>query len=119
MLGRYQQRVGVYTAGDGGRGFDPTLPIFPSFLPQDYVSTVIGKWDLGLDRDYPEQGKWKLHSLKGKQELFDLVADPSETKNLIAENRALAERLSRLHSEWLREMAPPITGGPKSAGRNE
>ena len=23
MLGRYQQRVGVYTAGDGGRGFDP------------------------------------------------------------------------------------------------
>ena len=26
MLGRYQQRVGVYTAGDGGRGFDPKLP---------------------------------------------------------------------------------------------
>ncbi|MEM7235595.1 MAG: sulfatase-like hydrolase/transferase, partial [Planctomycetota bacterium] len=33
MLGRYQQRVGVYTAGDGGRGFDPSLRIFPSFLP--------------------------------------------------------------------------------------
>jgi arylsulfatase A-like enzyme len=57
MLGRYQQRVGVYTAGDGGRGFDPTLPIFPTFLPQEYTSTAIGKWHLGLDKDYPEL-KW-------------------------------------------------------------
>jgi arylsulfatase A-like enzyme len=54
MLGRYQQRVGVYSAGDGGRGFDPQLPIFPSFLPDDYVSTAVGKWHLGLDEDYPE-----------------------------------------------------------------
>ena len=43
MLGRYQQRVGVYSAGDGGRGFDPRIPIFPSFLPAKYVSTAIGK----------------------------------------------------------------------------
>lgn len=57
MLGRYQQRVGVYSAGDGGRGFDPKLPIFPSFLPEPYVSTAIGKWHLGLDQDYPEL-KW-------------------------------------------------------------
>jgi hypothetical protein len=57
VLGRYQQRVGVYSAGDGGRGFDPKLPIFPSFLPEQYVSTAIGKWHLGLDEDYPEL-KW-------------------------------------------------------------
>ena len=57
MLGRYQQRVGVYTAGDGGSGFDPMLPIFPSFLPEAYTSTAIGKWHLGLDTDYPEL-KW-------------------------------------------------------------
>jgi arylsulfatase A-like enzyme len=57
MLGRYQQRVGVYTAGEGGSGFDPTLPILPSFLPEQYVSTAIGKWHLGLDTDYPEL-KW-------------------------------------------------------------
>ena len=53
MLGRYQQRVGVYTAGDGGRGFDPKVPIFPAFLPNEYTSTAIGKWHLGLDDDYP------------------------------------------------------------------
>ncbi len=57
MLGRYQQRVGVYTAGQGGSGFDPTLPIFPAFLPDEYTSTAIGKWHLGLDTDYPEL-KW-------------------------------------------------------------
>ncbi len=61
MLGRYQQRVGVYTAGDGGRGFDPKIPIFPSFLPKQYSSTAIGKWHLGLDDDYPEL-KW--HALR-------------------------------------------------------
>ena len=27
MLGQYQQRVGVYWAGDGGRGFDPKRPV--------------------------------------------------------------------------------------------
>lgn len=57
MLGRYQQRVGVYSAGDGGRGFDPTLPIFPAMLPAGTVSMALGKWHLGLDEDYPEL-KW-------------------------------------------------------------
>ena len=84
MLGRYQQRVGVYSAGDGGKGFDPTLPIFPSFLPDEYVSTAIGKWHLGLDDDYPEL-KW--HALnrgfdecykfmgRGGHSYFDLRSD--------------------------------------------
>ena len=44
MLGRYQQRVGVYTAGEGGRGFDPSLPTFPRFLPDDYVSMAVGNF---------------------------------------------------------------------------
>jgi arylsulfatase A-like enzyme len=54
LVDLYQQPVGVYSAGDGGRGFDQTLPIFPSFLPKEYVSTAIGKWQFGLDEDYPE-----------------------------------------------------------------
>ncbi|MEC7882228.1 MAG: sulfatase-like hydrolase/transferase [Verrucomicrobiota bacterium] len=53
MLGLYQQRLGIYTAGDGGRGFDPRTKIFPSFLPEDYTSMVVGKWHMGLDTDYP------------------------------------------------------------------
>ena len=57
MLGKYQQRVGIYTAGEGGNGFDPKLKMFPGFLPDEYTSMAIGKWHLGLDNDYPEL-KW-------------------------------------------------------------
>lgn len=57
MLGKYQQRVGIYTAGEGGKGFDPKLKIFPGFLPDEYTSMAIGKWHLGLDNDFPEL-KW-------------------------------------------------------------
>ena len=71
MLGSYQQRVGIYTAGDGGRGFDPKLPIFPSFLPDRYTSTAIGKWHLGLDEDFPEL-KW--HALnRGFNECYKFM----------------------------------------------
>ncbi len=71
MLGRYQQRVGVYTAGEGGRGFDPKIPIFPSFLPKEYKSTAIGKWHLGLDEDYPEL-KWHALS-RGFDECYKFM----------------------------------------------
>ncbi len=84
MIGGYSQRVGVYTAGDGGRGFDPKKPIFPAFLPDEYISAAIGKWHLGLDDDYPEL-KW--HALnrgfdecykfmgRGAHSYFDLRSD--------------------------------------------
>jgi arylsulfatase A-like enzyme len=71
MLGRYQQRVGVYSAGDGGRGFDPKLPIFPSFLPEPYYSAALGKWHLGLDEDYPEL-KWNATS-RGFDEFYGFM----------------------------------------------
>jgi len=84
MIGGYSQRVGVYTAGDGGRGFDPKKRIFPGLLPDEYVSGAIGKWHLGLDDDYPEL-KW--HALnrgfnecykfmgRGGHSYFDLRSD--------------------------------------------
>ncbi|NJL19150.1 MAG: sulfatase-like hydrolase/transferase [Bdellovibrionaceae bacterium] len=47
MLGRYQQRHGVYTAGEGGTGINPAVPIFPAFLkPAGYTCGAFGKWHL-------------------------------------------------------------------------
>lgn len=71
MLGKYQQRVGIYTAGEGGNGFDPKLKIFPGFLPDEYTSTAIGKWHLGLDNDYP---KLKWHAVnRGFDEAYKFM----------------------------------------------
>ena len=71
MLGLYQQRMGIYTAGDGGRGFNPKTKIFPSFLPDNFISTAIGKWHLGLDTDYP---KLSMHALnRGFDECYKFM----------------------------------------------
>ena len=71
MIGGYSQSVGVYTAADGGKGFDPKKKIFPGYLPDDYVSSAIGKWHLGLDEDYPEL-KW--HALnRGFDECYKFM----------------------------------------------
>jgi len=84
MLGQYQQRVGVYDAGTGGSGFNPTTPIFPAFLPDSYYAGAFGKWHLGLDNDYPAL-KWHPLSRgfdsfygfmgRGAHDYFDLRSD--------------------------------------------
>ena len=53
MTGRYQQRFGIYTAGEGGSG----VPLDEVFIPQrlksaGYVSGAFGKWHLGLTKEY-------------------------------------------------------------------
>ncbi|MEM1227119.1 MAG: sulfatase-like hydrolase/transferase [Planctomycetota bacterium] len=71
MIGGYSQSVGVYTAADGGAGFDPKRKIFPGYLPDAYISSAIGKWHLGLDEDYPEL-KW--HALnRGFDECYKFM----------------------------------------------
>jgi arylsulfatase A-like enzyme len=53
MTGRYQQRVGIYTAGEGGSGLPLKEKTFPQFLkPAGYVSGIFGKWHLGLTPPY-------------------------------------------------------------------
>jgi arylsulfatase A-like enzyme len=127
MLGRYQQRVGVYSAGDGGRGFDPKLPIFPSFLPKQYVSTAIGKWHLGLDEDYPEL-KWHAMSRgfgecykfmgRGGHSYFDLRSDSEgkfahpiyRNKQRIDDEGYLTNRLSEEAVAFIDRNKAPSTG---------
>jgi len=118
MIGRYQQRVGVYGAGDGGKGFDPELPIFPSFLPKEYRSTAIGKWHLGLDDDYPEL-KWHAMSRgfdecykfmgRGAHSYYDLGKDSEgkftgpiyRNKKRISDKGYLTNRLSEEAVEFI------------------
>ncbi|GAB5406449.1 MAG: hypothetical protein Aurels2KO_46800 [Aureliella sp.] len=53
MTGRYQQRFGIYTAGEGGSGVPLDEVFIPERLkPAGYVSGALGKWHLGLTEKY-------------------------------------------------------------------
>ncbi len=48
LTGRYQQRLGLYTAGEAGSGVPMSEILFPQFLkPAGYTSIQLGKWHLG------------------------------------------------------------------------
>jgi arylsulfatase A-like enzyme len=53
MTGRYQQRFGIYTAGEGGSGVPLDEVFLPQYLePAGYVSGALGKWHMGLSPEY-------------------------------------------------------------------
>jgi len=67
MTGRYQQRFGLYTAGEAGSGLPMSEPIFPQFLkPAGYVSIQIGKWHLGPTPEWSP-------ALRGFDEVFGFL----------------------------------------------
>ena len=61
-------------------------------------------------------GRWKLIEWyeSGDRELYDLDADPSETKNLAKERADVADRLRAKLSAWRREVGAKMpTANPK------
>ena len=50
VLGRYQQRLGLYTGGEAGSGVPMSEKLFPQYLkPAGYATGQFGKWHLGPD----------------------------------------------------------------------
>ena len=67
MTGRYQQRLGLYTAGEAGSGVPMKERIFPQFLkPAGYTSIQIGKWHLGPTPEWSP-------ALRGFDEVFGFL----------------------------------------------
>lgn len=67
MTGRYQQRLGLYTAGEAGSGVPMQEKIFPQFLqPAGYTSMQIGKWHLGPTPEWSP-------ALRGFAEVFGFL----------------------------------------------
>lgn len=83
LTGRYQQRAGVYTAGEGGSGMASTERITPHFLkPAGYVSGAFGKWHLGLTLEQSPVGRgfdeWYGFLGRGAHSYFDLAQKDPE-----------------------------------------
>lgn len=83
LTGRYQQRVGVYTAGEGGTGMALSEKIFPRFLkPAGYTSAAYGKWHLGLTLEQSPVGRgfdeWYGFLGRGAHDYFDLAQKDPE-----------------------------------------
>jgi len=67
MTGRYQQRLGLYTAGEAGSGVPLNEKLFPQFLkPAGYTSMQIGKWHLGPTPEWSP-------ALRGFDEVFGFL----------------------------------------------
>ena len=80
MTGRYQQRAGIYTAGEGGSGLPPTEKIFPQYMKEaGYVTGAFGKWHLGLTAEYapPSRGFDEFYGFlgRGAHPYFDLAVE--------------------------------------------
>ena len=67
MLGRYQQRLGLYTGGEAGSGVPMNEKIFPQHLkPAGYATGQFGKWHLGPDLAWSP-------ALRGFDEVFGFL----------------------------------------------
>lgn len=67
MTGRYQQRLGLYTAGEAGSGVPMSEKLFPQFLkPAGYTSIQLGKWHLGPTPEWSP-------ALRGFDEVFGFL----------------------------------------------
>jgi len=60
------------------------------------------------------KGTWKAHGYQETVELYDLSADPSESRNRAAQHPEMARELVQLHATWLKEMMASAGEGQRS-----
>ena len=58
-------------------------------------------------------GRWKLVTVRNRQQLFDLKSDPSEKADLADKQARKVQELTKLYGGWLERMAEPNKGTGK------
>jgi arylsulfatase A-like enzyme len=88
-------------------------PVFAESYPTGITMALNRRYRLPERAVY--EGRWKLiDSRLGRRELYDLLADPSETVDLYSVKPAIAEHLTRILAEWSarpaarRGQSPPL-----------
>lgn len=96
LTGRYQQRAGVYTGGDGGGGMALSETIFPRFLkPAGYLSAAYGKWHVGLTLEQSPGGRgfdhWYGFLGRGAHDYFDLAQNDPEVGPMYRDGKEIKD----------------------------
>ena len=69
-------------------------------------------------RHATRKGKWKLVHMGEEDELFDLLVDPGESKNLVTKEPEVLKKLQRNFQKWNAQMIEPLWGSPNRRRRN-
>ena len=98
MTGRYQQRFGIYTAGQGGSGMPLDETWMPMHLkPAGYTCGAFGKWHLGLTMDYHPNNRGFDYSFvfmgRGAHDYFDHSPEPQGNLHPVYRNLDILEDL--------------------------
>jgi arylsulfatase A-like enzyme len=96
LTGRYQQRAGVYTAGEGGSGMAQSETLFPRFLkPAGYTSAAYGKWHVGLTVEQSPVGRgfdhWYGFLGRGAHDYFDLAQKDPEVGPMYRDGKEIKD----------------------------
>lgn len=93
-----------------GRSLLPLIENRQADWPDRYLFTHVGRWPTGAD---PDDYQWRNFAVRnqrfrlvGETALFDMQADPGQTKNVIAEHAEEAARMRRAYDAWWQATRP-------------
>ena len=77
-------------------------------------------WRTGGGVQYAvREGRYKLYRNQDGAQLYDLEADPGETRDVAADHKDVFERLERAREDWNKELKPPLFESPRPAGKKK
>jgi arylsulfatase A-like enzyme len=94
-----------------GRSLVPLLEDPTSAWPDRYFFVHVGRWAKGKAAD-SKYAKCAVRSaqyrLVNNTELFDIKADPGETKNVIADHAEIVAEMRKAYDQWWSEILPAL-----------
>ena len=110
---KYIRRFGDPTAVPGGR---TAVPGGPTAVPRGRLHPVLPNCDDSLSKALWLQHGWREREL-AEEELYDLVFDPNEARNLAGRPEAAAalEEMRARLDRWMRATDDPLLRGPVPA----
>ncbi len=103
-----------------GRSLLPLLKNAKAQWPDRFLVTHVGRWPRGRADDWKFKNcciRDSRFALVNNSELYDLKADPGETKNVIQERPGVAAKMRTAYDHWWSETMPRLENedaiGPK------